>query len=109
LICITDTGVMDEMETIANELAMENGIETMAVGLDVCGTASVEAMAKAVKERFGRVDILCNNAGAAFGVPSTLANYDESKWLKTMDVNLNGAYTAAKAGVIMFTKVTAAH
>ncbi len=97
------TGIMEEMDTIADDLAKECKVETMAVTLDVCDTKSVEAMAATLKERFGRVDILCNNAGAAFGVPSTLANYDEGKWLKTIDVNLNGVFRVSRAMVPLMT------
>ena len=93
------TGTSEEMETIATELSDEFGIRTMAVNLDVTDTAQVTAMADTVKERFGRVDILCNNAGATFGVPNGVHTYDEAAWIKTVDVNLHGVFRVSKAMV----------
>jgi len=134
--------VTAEMAAIAGELQARHGVEVLPVSVDICSTESVHRMAERVRERFARVDVLCNNAGAVFGVPNTVNNYDEAHWLKTIDVNLNGtfrvskavvplmlggkgsivntasragkfpavfngAYVAAKAGVIMMTKVMA--
>jgi len=77
------TGSMSEMVTIAAELAQEFSVKTLTVNLDVTDTALVEAMAQTVKDKFGRVDILCNNAGATFGVPNGVHTYDEDAWIKT--------------------------
>jgi len=90
-------GTMSEMETIAAELARDYSVKTLAVNLDVTDTALVEAMAETVKTEFGRVDILCNNAGATFGVPNGVHTYDETAWLRTVDVNLHGVFRVSKA------------
>ncbi|WDP91338.1 MAG: SDR family oxidoreductase [Desulfobacter sp.] len=91
------TGSVSEMETIVDELAREYAIETLAVNVDVTDMALVQAMADKVKNQFGRVDILCNNAGATFGVPNGVHTYDETAWLKTVDVNLHGVFRVSKA------------
>ena len=136
------TGDEDTMDRLAKELSDTYGVKAMAVGLDVTRTASIEQMIDTVKDRFNRIDILCNNAGTVFGVPNAVHTYDEDAWMKTIDVNLhgvfrvsravvplmpetggsiinsasqaakkpplfNGAYAAAKAGVLMLTKVMA--
>lgn len=136
------TGTREEMETLAAELHETFGVETLAVPLDVSSWESVTRMVETVKARFPRLDVLCNNAGAAFGVPAAVHTYDEEAWIRTVDVNLhgvfrvckaavplmmenggsiintasragkvpplfNGAYAAAKAGVIILTKVMA--
>lgn len=92
-----ETGSLSEMETIAAELAAAYSIKTLAANVDVTDTALVEAMAAKVKTEFGRVDILCNNAGATFGVPNGVHTYDETAWLKTVDVNLHGVFRVSKA------------
>jgi NAD(P)-dependent dehydrogenase (short-subunit alcohol dehydrogenase family) len=94
---VVGTGTADSMQAIADELHGEYGVDTMAVSVDITRTDSVEAMAEAVKKKFGSLDILCNNAGAAFGVPSTVHTYDESQWMKTVDVNLHGTFRVSKA------------
>lgn len=91
------TGTDESMRKIAGELKSAHGVETMAVGVDITRTDSVNAMAEEVKRRFGALDVLCNNAGAAFGVPSAVHSYDESQWLKTIDVNLHGTFRVSKA------------
>ncbi len=90
-------GTMSEMETIAAELAEAYSVKTLAVNLDVTDTALVTAMAEKVKTEFGRVDILCNNAGATFGVPNGVHTYDETAWMRTVDVNLHGVFRVSKA------------
>ena len=90
-------GTQDEMEMIREHLSREYDVKTAACHLDVTDTDSVAAMALKVKEDFGRVDILCNNAGASFGVPNGIHTYDESAWMKTVDVNLHGVFRVSKA------------
>ncbi len=60
-------------------------------------TAKVTAMADKVTEAFGQVDILCNNAGATFGVPNGIQTYPEDAWIKTVDVNLHSVFRVSKA------------
>jgi len=49
-------------------------VKTLPVAVDVCDTQSVNAMVEEVKKEHDHIDILCNNAGAAFGVPNMLSN-----------------------------------
>ncbi|MDP8223856.1 MAG: SDR family NAD(P)-dependent oxidoreductase [Candidatus Lernaella stagnicola] len=96
-----DTGVAvgrrEEMDELAAELAEQHGVETLAVDLNVSDAASIAAMVEAVREKFGQVDILCNNAGASFGVPNMVHTYDEDAWMKTIDVNLHGVFRMTRA------------
>ena len=90
-------GTTSEMEDIARDLSERHGVETLAVAVDITDGDSVAALAAAVKEKFGRVDVLVNNAGTAVGAPSPVLAYDEAAWLKTMDVNLHGAFRMSRA------------
>ncbi|MGA6927627.1 MAG: SDR family oxidoreductase, partial [Desulfosarcina sp.] len=91
------TGGEREMADIVAELKHAHGIESMAVNLDVTRTDSVARMAAAIADRFDRVDILVNNAGASFGVPNAVHTYDETAWMKTIDVNLHGVFRVSRA------------
>ncbi|MBI5605978.1 MAG: SDR family oxidoreductase [Deltaproteobacteria bacterium] len=91
------TGSQEEMETLARELQEKFDLPTLAVSVDVTQNASIQAMVEAVKDRFPRVDILCNNAGASFGVPNTVQYYEEGAWMKTIDINLHGAFRISRA------------
>jgi len=98
------TGTQNEMLDIADELHSDFGVETLAVNLDVSHTDSVEKMANTVKEKFNNMHILCNNAGASFGVPNAIHTYDENAWMRTIDVNLHGVFRVSKAIIPMMTE-----
>lgn len=91
------TGSLDEMQNIAHDLEKSYGIRAMPVEVDVTDASSVRAMADTVGREFGSIEILCNNAGASFGVPSAVHTYDETLWMKTIDVNLHGVFRVSKA------------
>jgi NAD(P)-dependent dehydrogenase (short-subunit alcohol dehydrogenase family) len=85
------------MQALAGELAAACGVRTLFVELDVTDSGSVERLAAEVKRAFGRLDVLCNNAGTVLGVPNAVHTYPEAEWLKTIDVNLNGVFRVSKA------------
>ncbi len=91
------TAKSDEMNEIAEHLCEEYGVKVMAVDLDVTKPESIEQMAKRLKADFGQVEILCNNAGASFGVPNMAHLYDEALWMRTIDVNLHGVFRVTRA------------
>lgn len=91
------TASFEEMHDLAADLAGTFGTEAFPVEVDVTDDAKVLAMAKAVGARFGRLDVLCNNAGASFGVPSPLHTYDPPAWYRTIDVNLHGVFRVSRA------------
>jgi len=86
-----------EMAAVAEDLAGRFAVQTFAVAVDITDGASVQQMAGLIKSRFDSVQILCNNAGSVFGVPSAIHTYDDNAWFKTLDVNLNGVFRVSKA------------
>ncbi len=99
-----ETGSKDEMTLIAKELKDEFKVKTLAVNVDVTDNDTIEKMMSIVKDNFEQIDILCNNAGASFGVPNGIHTYDETAWMKTIDVNLHGVFRISKAVVPMMTQ-----
>ncbi|WP_457553352.1 SDR family NAD(P)-dependent oxidoreductase [Desulfobacula sp.] len=95
------TGSMNEMMMIGQELHQTYGVQTLVVNVDVTHTQTIQDMVLAIQEKFDCVDILCNNAGASFGVPNGIHTYDETAWMKTIDVNLHGVFRVSKAIVPM--------
>jgi NAD(P)-dependent dehydrogenase (short-subunit alcohol dehydrogenase family) len=88
-----------DLASLAAELSREFGVKAHGVALDVCDSASVACMAAEVKAAFGRLDVLCNNAGTVLGVPNAVHTYPEAEWLKTIDVNLHGVFRVSQAMV----------
>jgi len=108
-IIVADLGINaeaeKEMSEVVKELTADYKIETFSVKVDVVDNSSIENMINSVKEKTGHIDILCNNAGASFGVPSVVHNYDEELWMKTIDVNLHGVFKMSRAVLpLMFGK-----
>ncbi|HEY9162195.1 MAG TPA: SDR family oxidoreductase [Desulfomonilia bacterium] len=95
------TGTGNEMAAIVSELKERFNVDAMSVDVDVTNNGTIAAMAEAVKVRFGRVDVLVNNAGASFGVPNSFLYYDEAAWMKTIDVNLHGPFRVSRAIIPM--------
>ena len=91
------TGTHEEMEAIASAIAGRFGVKASAVELDVTDPASVTRMAESLRERYGHIHILVNNAGASFGVPADILSYDESAWVRTVDVCLFSVFRVSKA------------
>jgi len=95
------TATGEEMELIAAELAQNYGVRTLAVAVDVTNNDAIGAMVMTIKGAFDHIDILCNNAGASFGVPNTVLGYDEAAWIRTIDVNLFSVFRMSRAVIPM--------
>ncbi|KAJ7744237.1 hypothetical protein DFH07DRAFT_834768 [Mycena maculata] len=92
--------------TAANTLKKE-GLSVEALTIDVADDKSIEAAAQTVKAKFGRLDVLINNAGISLdsftGVPSTREIFE-----KTFAVNVFGAVATTEAFVPLLEKSSAA-
>lgn len=62
---------------------------------DVASEADVTAFAAAVADRFGRADVLVNNAGIYPGKPFLEMTFDD--WRRVMSINLDGSFLFARA------------
>lgn len=98
----------EEMDAIAAELAGTYSIKTLAVAVDITDNTAINAMIDVIKGAFDHIDILCNNAGASFGVPNTVLGYDEAAWIKTIDVNLFSVFRISRAVIPLMTSKPAA-
>ncbi len=79
----------------ADRLSNETGRAVTAIAGDVADEAQVNSAVAAIAERFGRIDILFNNAGVTIRKPPQDFSLDE--WRQVIDVNLNGVFLMCKA------------
>jgi 3-oxoacyl-[acyl-carrier protein] reductase len=64
---------------------------------DIAGAATVRGLVERVVERFGRLDILINNAAAAYS--TRFEQIAEEEWRRAIDVNLTAAFLCIQAAV----------
>lgn len=82
---------------VAEEIEALGG-EVLALAADVSNTADVKRLVEAAVERFGRVDVLVNNAGV-LGPRVEIDEYPEDEWRRVIDANLTGPFLVSKAAI----------
>jgi 3-oxoacyl-[acyl-carrier protein] reductase len=90
--------IADINEKAAGETAAEleaAGRTAMGCPLDVTSPAQVATMVEAVLARYGRIDILINNAGITRD--ALILRMKEEEWDQVLSVNLDGAFHCARA------------
>ena len=97
----------------ARAIAREYDVESLGTKVDITDRPQVEAMVGAVMEKFGRIDILINNAaltvkGGGQGAADYFAPFEDypvELWKKALDVNLTGMFLCCQAtGKIMISQ-----
>jgi NAD(P)-dependent dehydrogenase (short-subunit alcohol dehydrogenase family) len=76
---------------------VERGIEAMALPLDVGDEAQVKRAVAQVRERFGSLDVVVNNAAIDITVP--IAELEGEQWERVVRTNLTGPFFLAKHAV----------
>lgn len=86
---------LEKAEIAARELAQDTGRQVMAVKMDVSAYAEVEAGVKKIVDKYGRIDILINNAGVTRD--GLIMRMSESDWDLVLAINLKGTFNCIKA------------
>jgi NAD(P)-dependent dehydrogenase (short-subunit alcohol dehydrogenase family) len=86
-----------------DDIAARFGNACVATHADVSKSADVQAMLNLAIERFGRLDILCNNAGIAGQIAPT-ADQDEDEFDAVIAVNLRGVFLGMKYAIPLMLK-----
>jgi NAD(P)-dependent dehydrogenase (short-subunit alcohol dehydrogenase family) len=85
----------ESIRPVAEE-AESRGAEVLALAADVSRSADVERLVGAAARRFGRIDVLVNNAGV-LGPRVAIVDYPEDEWRLVIDANLTGPFLVSKA------------
>ena len=88
----------DQAEGVARDLASSHQINATAFGCDITSDAAVATLIAAVTKRFGRIDILVNDAAYNKAIPfPDLDAMTIEEWEKIMAVNLTGPMRLTRA------------
>lgn len=87
-------------EQLAKDLAQDLSAQVLAIHVDVSNEETTKQMAARVFDRFGRIDILINNAAVFSVVPMNrgrIETIDPEEWDRLMAVNLRGLFFCCRA------------
>jgi 2-deoxy-D-gluconate 3-dehydrogenase len=84
----------DKSRAAVQELGKLGG-EALAVAVDVTDEAAVARLVRTTLDRFGRIDVLVNNAGT--NIRKSLHEYSLEEWHRVMNTNLTSAFLCSRA------------
>ncbi|MBY8855693.1 3-oxoacyl-ACP reductase FabG [Nocardia sp. CA2R105] len=87
--------IADINENTAKDTAAELGSRAVGLRADVTAPESVQAMVEQVRQQFGRIDVLVNNAGWDKAAP--FVDSDRADWDRVIQINLYGVLNTCKA------------
>ena len=90
---------LEAAQNVAAQIEAAGG-QGLAVGVDVSSEVAIQAMVAQVEKRWGRIDVLLNNAAAldlkTRHADRDVCNVDIEAWDRSMDVNARGAMLCCK-------------
>lgn len=95
LLGLVDISV-DGAAAVAAEIGADQAI---ALGADVSSAADAERMVAETEERFGRLDVIFNNAGIMDAADGDAESTEEAVWDRTMEINLKGVWFGCRFAI----------
>ena len=83
------------IDSVAKEIKESFGVETMAVRCDITDTEAVNGAIKSIMDKFGRIDILINNAGTGAVAPAE--DITDDQFYNEINIDLYGTFRMARA------------
>jgi 3-oxoacyl-[acyl-carrier protein] reductase len=87
--------MQDKAEETANDIRAKYHVDTLAIKADVSKYEDVEILVNQTIEKFGKIDIIVNNAGITRD--NLIMRMSEQEWDLVIDINLKGVFNCTKA------------
>ena len=89
------TGLAGTLQETVQEI-QDGGGDVLGVSCDVTDEAQVNEMVRQARERFGKIDVLFNNAGTMV-LGETILEIDPARWDQLIRINVGGPYRCSRA------------
>lgn len=90
---------LEKLQEVAAMLEKEFGVETLPLRCDITDTEAVNAVVQKTLDRFGRIDIVINNAGTGAVAPAE--DITDDQFANEMNIDLFGSFKVARAAAKM--------
>lgn len=85
----------DDLQTVSNAISKDHGVDVGTIAIDITDEGAGDAITAAAIEKFGRVDVLVNAAGAARG--GLFSDIDDQVWRDAFELKFLGAVKMMRA------------
>lgn len=86
---------LEKLQEVAEMLKSEFGVDAHPIRCDITSTENVEAMVKEIMDKYGRIDVLINNAGTGAVAPAE--DITDEQFQNEMNIDLFGSFKVARA------------
>ena len=86
-----------QIERIRTDLAKSTGVQVLHSGADMSKPDQIAAMVQEAEARFGRLDVLVNNAGIQY--VAAVDEFPDAKWEQILAINLSSNFYAIKSAL----------
>lgn len=102
--CVIADLDLTKAQEVATGIKQQYGVDTLALAMDVSDKAQVDLGFQKVHDKWGRLDVLVNNAGIQ--IIASIVDFDFAAWQKMLAIHLSGSFLTTQAAMRMMKQQT---